>query len=648
MKKQTKYSILVIIIAALVLEIATAEQFIATRRAFSEQLLEKAHRDLNGSPHITQLKQEVDEALAVALPQVEANIDKPELLSRQMSDFCRNLHSCVGFAVAFVPGKAPQAYVAQGKNPDGQFSIFYYKKDKNIIKADLSQIDYTQRQWYTQIVNSPDSIQNGLWSEPYVGTLNDMLMSSYSMAVKDRKGDVVAVLCVDVPLRELSQMAEQLYDNQKKSLLRGIAFHILGLVLLAFIIFRSVRSIRRLQEVSVEKERIASELSVARNIQHAMLPETFPGPPDRDDLSLFALIEPAREVGGDFYDFIIRKDKLFFCIGDVSGKGVPAALLMSVARSHFRTETGRNDNPTGIVTAMNQMLCNEQTSGYFATIFVGMLDLATGRLDYCNAGHEAPILKERDGGRIIELDVVPNLPIGSLADWNYVGQSTELKPYTLIFLYTDGLSEASNSNGTLFSRERIVELIRNEESVDPKSVIGNMAETVRKYEEGCVRFDDVTMLAFYWSATITPQQNNLTPKPMDRNLDLCFAAKLDELLRLKSFVSRLSEQFNIDEERSMQIRLVLEEAVSNVINYSEADSIDIHAATDGQGMLVIRLRDNGKPFDPVAAPGADYDTPMVDRPLGGWGIELMRQMSDGLEYERDNEYNILTIKKNIR
>ena len=131
-------------------------------------------------------------------------------------------------------------------------------------------------------------------------------------------------------------------------------------------------------------------------------------------------------------------------------------------------------------------------------------------------------------------------------------------------------------------------------------------------------------------------------------MNLCFAAKLDELLRLKSFVNSISERFGIDEDRTQQIRLVLEEAVSNVINYSEADSINIHACTDDSGVLVVTIKDNGKPFDPVAAPEANIDIPMEERQLGGLGIELMRSLSDSLEYMRENEYNILTIRKTIK
>ena len=648
MKKQTKYSILVIVFAALVLEIATAEQFFSARRVFTEQLMQKAQRDLNESPRIANVKQEVETVVDQAWAEFGNHLTDSAAMLRHMVTLCESKPQIVGIALAFIPEKTPQAYRSSREfTKNNRFSFFVYRdEEKEKTKISLLDFDYTTRHWFQLAIQDTVSLEKGSWSEPYIGVLNNLLMSSYTRAITDSNGQVIGAVCADVPLRELSQMAAQLYDNQKKALLRESLFHILGIFLLGFIIYKAVSSLRRLQEVSAEKERIASELSVARNIQQAMLPKAFPGKPERQDLELFASIQPAREVGGDFYDFIIRKDRLYFCIGDVSGKGVPAALLMCGLMSHFRTEARRNDNATAIVTAVNHMLCSDQASGYFATMFVGVLDLITGQLDFCNAGHEAPIVKERGSGKTTPLEVVPNLPVGSLIDWNYVGQTTQLLPDTTVFMYTDGLSEASNPNGTLFSRERVMEILTQSTEVSPQAIIEKMAQTVSDYEGGCMRFDDITMLAFDWTApenVIIHQQLNQPEK-----MNLCFAAKLDELLRLKSFVNSISERFGIDEDRTQQIRLVLEEAVSNVINYSEADSINIHACTDDSGVLVVTIKDNGKPFDPVAAPEANIDIPMEERQLGGLGIELMRSLSDSLEYMRENEYNILTIRKTIK
>ncbi len=649
MKKQTKYSILVIIIAALVLELATVQQFLSTRRVFTEQLLEKAQRDLNGSPRIAKVKQGVEDVLDNAMPEVERLVNKPDSLMKVISRLCKDKHQCVGIAIGFMPDRMPKVYQNEEEFlDDDRYGLFAYEeeeKEGSPVYEVVMEFDYTKRKWYTQIVDGDENAQKGSWTEPYIGNLNSLLMSSYSKPVRDASGKTIGVICADVPLRELSQMAAQLYDNQEKALWKESLFHILGLFILGFIVYKTIGSMKRLQVVSLEKERIAGELAVAKNIQRSMLPTQFPGRPERDDLEVYASLEPAREVGGDFYDFLIRKGRLYFCIGDVSGKGVPAALLMSVTRSHFRAEAGRNDSPTAIVTAMNQMLCNEQNTGYFVTMFVGALDLATGELDYCNAGHEPPCLKEKTTGATTVLEVLPNLPIGSLADWDFVGQAAMLKPDTMMFLYTDGVSEAMDANGQLFSREKVMELIRDTEDITPKNIIGVMAEAVKSHEQGCERFDDVTMFALHWVGTSSDFKQQIK---IGEKMDLCFTAKLDELLRLKSYVDSLSDKFGIDETKSLQVRLVLEEAVSNVINYSEADAVDIHSCTDEQGVLVITIKDNGNPFDPTQVPSADAEMPLEDRPLGGWGIELMRQMSDGLEYRREDGYNILTIREIIK
>ena len=187
-----------------------------------------------------------------------------------------------------------------------------------------------------------------------------------------------------------------------------------------------------------QKAALERELNIAHNIQMALLPKPFP---EHTEIDLYASQTPAREVGGDLYDYFENAGRLVFCIGDVSGKSVPAALLMAVMKSMFRSEACRANNAAEIVETMNRNLCEEYTGGDFITMFVGILDLATGCLDYCNAGHEAPILAGQP------LPIKPNLPIGALSDWTYEGQQAQLIPGNMLFLYTDGLNEAMNDKG---------------------------------------------------------------------------------------------------------------------------------------------------------------------------------------------------------
>ena len=340
LKQQTRLSILVIVLAAVLLEANTALEFFSTRRSFNEQLTEKAQRDLNESHRIGKVKQEVETAVRAALPTIErlaVEVDA-DSLRQAMRQLVLGQEQIVGVSVGFQPG-----YVHGGvgvKHTDGAlFGLYVYEvgegKDMR-LKEPTYDIDYTQRPWYERALGS-----DGYWSEPYEGKYSYVLMCSYSLPVHDAHGQTVAVLSADVPLRELSQMAAQFYENQQRAVLRNTLLHLLGLLLLGFIVYRAVAYLRRLQTVSAEKERIAGELRVAHDIQQSMIPKTFPGFPERDDLELYAQLTPAREVGGDFYDFLIRDERLYFCVGDVTGKGVPAALLMTVMRALFRTEAGR-------------------------------------------------------------------------------------------------------------------------------------------------------------------------------------------------------------------------------------------------------------------------------------------------------------------
>lgn len=265
--------------------------------------------------------------------------------------------------------------------------------------------------------------------------------------IKGATGWSMAVVCSD----------KEIYYG-----LRQVGFNLLllmlfGLALMAYIIARAIRNFKRLQAVNAEKERIGSELRIANGIQMGMLPKIFPPYPDRDDMDIYGSLVPAKEVGGDLYDFYIRDEKLFFCIGDVSGKGVPASLVMAVTRSLFRTVSAHEDNPSNIVMKLNEAMTEMNESCMFVTFFVGALDLSTGRLHYCNAGHCPPLLI---GNELTLLPVDTNIPVGFLAEWQYTSQQITLPPQTSIFLYTDGLTEARNAEKEMFGKQRMNDVIR--------------------------------------------------------------------------------------------------------------------------------------------------------------------------------------------
>ena len=259
-----------------------------------------------------------------------------------------------------------------------------------------------------------------------------------------------------------------------------------------------IQQIEEVKTVNEEKGRIESELQIARNIQMAMLPKVFPPYPDRHDIDIYGQLTPAREVGGDLYDFHIRDEKLFFCIGDVSGKGVPAALVMAVTRALFRTASARENDPAKILTSMNNIMVEGNDSYMFVTMFIGIMDLATGQLSYSNAGHDAPILMGKEGNGYLPCDA--NLPLGISPGWEFTLQETVIDSKTIIFLYTDGLTEADNGNHELFKEERIFEVMEQSER-QPLLLIKNMTKGVHRFVGSAEQSDDLTMLAVQYFNT---------------------------------------------------------------------------------------------------------------------------------------------------
>ena len=235
------------------------------------------------------------------------------------------------------------------------------------------------------------------------------------------------------------------------------------------------------------------ELEIARGIQMAMLPMEFPAFPERDDIDIYARLTPAKAVGGDLYDFFIRDEQLYFCIGDVSGKGIPGSLVMGATSTQFRTLSVGEHRPENIVRSINATLSARNEQMMFVTLFVGVLDLSSGRLKYCNAGHDAPVVIAPDGS-VRYLEVKPNLALGVEPEQVFEPQQVQLKPGTTLFLYTDGLSEAENPDHALFGKDRILETAGKKAETSER-FIAEMSEAVRAFVAGAEQSDDLTMLA---------------------------------------------------------------------------------------------------------------------------------------------------------
>ena len=399
--------------------------------------------------------------------------------------------------------------------------------------------------------------------------------------------------------------------------------------------------IEQIKTANEEKGRIEGELHIARNIQMSMIPKKYPAFPDRTDIDIFAQLTPAREVGGDLYDYHIRDEKLFFCIGDVSGKGIPASLVMAVTRALFRSLTAHESNPGKIVGGINNLLADDNDSDMFVTLFVGVLDLLTGRLRYSNAGHNAPMLVGDSKIEVLPCD--SNLPAGIIKGQAFTTQEMVMAPQTTLFLYTDGLTEAENANNGQFQEERVIQVARTV-GQQPQMLIRQMMNEVNRFVGDAEQSDDRTMLAIEYAKQGGQDQG----EQFQRSITL--TNNVEEVPLLAEFVEGVCEEVGIDMGMTMSLNLAIEEAVVNVMSYAyptnAVGDIVVEAAVCNQQLRFIVI-DNGKPFDPTSMDEIDTTLPVEDRDIGGLGIHLVRQIMDSINYERINGKNVLTLIKKI-
>ena len=424
---------------------------------------------------------------------------------------------------------------------------------------------------------------------------------------------------------------DDLFARMRCIRLQQVLLLVLGLGILAFMINRYARNEKNLRLASEEQARIAGELAIARNIQHQMLPKTFLP-------FVYGSLEPAREVGGDLFDYFTRDGKLFFCIGDVSGKGVPSSMHMSVAHSLFRLVSQKEESPSHILGVINRELCRGNDSNMFITFFVGCLDLYSGELSFGNAGHDKPFVIS---DTITQLPTKANLPLGVFPDVRFEEQACTLPPGTILLLYTDGLTEAKNTARRQFGKDGVRALLETFLAGEDKSLerlVASLGEAARSFAAGAPQSDDLTMLAVRYDS------QDLVHKQID------LAGDESELPRFTDFVKGFFELLQIDKKVSSPLRLALEEAVVNVIRYAypedEKGLVTILADSNGREVRFTVI-DSGVPFDPTSVLETDTTLDIQNRPIGGLGILLERRLTDSISYTRRNGQNVLTLTKSI-
>lgn len=577
---KSKYSVAIIITVAVLLELISVVQLMFARKGIREEVVHRAETELRvKNLEIRNVMVAVETAMANTLWTVEHRLQWPDSLYVDIRRMLEQNSMVVGVGLMFKPNYYPQ----KGR----WYEPYVVRFSDGTIEQDQiggAHHNYLEMEFY----KSGISAGKGRWSEPYFDEAGaHMMLSTYTIPIRNESGDIVGLLGADVSLDWLSDVInrDNIYstsfnivvsrtgkllvgpdkrhvmhhtiqeitasasdttfrvinreimegksghrklvgiDGLKKSVfygpidgetgwsmavvcndkeiysgLRESAMYILllglaGLALLCYIVYRTARSARSLREATAEKERIGSELRIARGIQESMLPKKFPPYPERKDVDVYGSLVPAKEVGGDLYDFNIRDGKLYFCIGDVSGKGVPASLVMAVTRSLFRMVTDHEDQPEAIVMDINESLADTNDSEMFVTLFVGVLDLATGQLRYCNAGHEEPLLIGKGVGWLPSAD---NIPVGLVIGKNYEAQEALIYPGTTIFLYTDGLSEAEDSTHAQYGKQRVSKTARQAlaaDKYDPEGLVAAQTEALRHFVGNAEQSDDLTMLA---------------------------------------------------------------------------------------------------------------------------------------------------------
>ena len=401
--------------------------------------------------------------------------------------------------------------------------------------------------------------------------------------------------------------------------------------------------IEELKTTAATQQRIQSELTIAHDIQMGMIPTIFP---ERDDLDLFASMTPAKEVGGDLYDFIIEGDELFFIIGDVAGKGVPASLYMAVTRTLFRNLAGNYQSAANIMREMNHAIASTNDSMIFVTAFVGVLDFKTHHLTYCNAAHNAPAIQMADGSCRL-LDVDTNLPIGIEDHYNYEEQQIPFPEDTSLLLYTDGLTEAMYMAGDgsrkLFGEERVLHDLGKNRNASAIEVVDYLKQHVTVFADGTEQGDDLTLMFIRHGSS----QKHASHSPRR----IIMKNEMSEVSRMRGFLFSVCREHNVDEETVKMLNLAAEECVANVINYAYPKGTRGHVELTAEitgGILTLTIKDHGTAFDPTGHQEIDVEAGLDERSIGGLGIFLAKNIMDSMAYQRTPDgYNVLTLTKEI-
>ena len=395
-----------------------------------------------------------------------------------------------------------------------------------------------------------------------------------------------------------------------------------------------------------EKERISAELNVAAIIQSSMLPCVFPPFPDRKEIDIYAVMTPAKEVCGDFFDFFfVDNDNLAVLIADVSGKGVPAALFMVIAKTLIKNCSSCR-TPATVFDSVNKKLCEGNETGMFVTAFIGFYNLTSKKLKFVNAGHNPPLLK-RKGSSFEYLSTKPCVVLGFLNNTKYHEEEIDLAEGDTLFLYTDGVTEAMNCEKDLFGETRLLTAADKNKNSSPYDLLNAVKNEVDLFAEGATQADDITMLAL--AINKKSESNEQTTEGsgdffVSKKIEVL--ACIDNLKDVIDFTGIELENRGFSAEEKNEICIAVEELFMNIVNYAygqDFGNVIISVYTDEK--TYIKFEDTGKPYNPLEQQEPDLNKSIEERQIGGLGIFMVKKIMDSVEYSRNDGKNVLVIGK---
>lgn len=384
-----------------------------------------------------------------------------------------------------------------------------------------------------------------------------------------------------------------------------------------------------LKDMTVKEERLASELSVAAEIQSNMLPGNFSSV-RRSEFDIYASMNPAKEVGGDFYDFFfVDDDHLALVIADVSGKGIPAALFMMISKTMLKSAAQAGLSPKAVLERVNNQLCENNDAEMFVTVWLGILEIPTGKLTCANAGHEYPALK-RAGGDFELVKDRHGLVLAGMEGARYREYTMQLHPGDTLYVYTDGVAEATDAHNELFGTDRMLAALNRFQGGSCKELLEAARAGIDAFVGSAPQFDDITMLCLhlndYAAIQLSPTEGSIP--------------------QASQFVEEWLERCAVPMKLSAKLLVAVDEVYCNIVRYSGADKAKIEVSrTDGR--LTLMFSDNGEPYDPLEREEPDTTLPTEERDIGGLGMLIVKRTMDETSYTRQDDRNVLTLSVNL-